>query len=89
MSSKIPQPLHDRLIVSRKKPETVSAGGIIIPETIIQDDQNEGVVVAVGPKCEAVKVDDRIKFGEYAGTEIEHDEQEYLVMRESDVMFIY
>lgn len=47
MSSKIPQPLHDRLIVSRKKPETVSAGGIIIPETIIQDDQNEGVVVAV------------------------------------------
>lgn len=86
---KIPQPLHDRVIVSRKKPETVSKGGIILPEIVVEDDQSKGTVMAIGSKAEAVKVGDFIEFGKYAGTEIEHDGVDYLIMRESDIMIIY
>lgn len=87
--SKTPRMLHDRVLVSRKKPETVSKGGIILPETTIEDDQAKGTVMAVGPKVVDVKVGDFVEFGIHAGTEIETDGNKYLVMRVSDIMFIH
>jgi chaperonin GroES len=87
--TKIPVVLHDRVLVSRTKPETKSKGGIILPETVIEDHQNKGFVLAIGPKVTDAKVGDSIEFGRFAGTEIESEGVKYLVMRESDIMIIY
>ena len=89
------RPLSDRVLVKRleAKQET-SAGGIIIPETAKEKPQ-EGEVVAVGPgkmledgKVQAmnVKAGDRVLFGKYAGTEVKIDNEDYLIMREDDIL---
>lgn len=87
-----PIPYQDRVIISRNKPETVSAGGIIIPEAAIEE-ENKGLVIAVGPNVgKGLTTDkfpqpgDYVLFGEYAGTKIEHNGTSFLIMRESDIM---
>lgn len=98
---KLPIPTVDRVLVSRKKPETVSKGGIIIPEIAV-DDETIGFVIAIGPqvgKTERTATapgeynrypqpGDTVFFGQYAGTTLVHDGKEYLMMRESDIMAI-
>jgi chaperonin GroES len=88
------RPLHDRVVVRRIESEGKTAGGIIIPDTA-QEKPQEGEIIAVGPggRDEAgklipldVKVGDRILFGKWSGTEVKLDGQEYLIMKESDVM---
>ena len=88
------RPLHDRVVVRRLDQEEKSKGGIIIPDTAKEKPQ-EGEVIAVGPgardeqgKIHAldVKVGDRILFGKWSGTEIKIDGEEYLVMKESDIV---
>ena len=88
------RPLHDRVVVRRLEGEEKSKGGIIIPDTAKEKPQ-EGEVIAVGPgaRDEAgklvpldVKAGDRILFGKWSGTEVKLDGQEYLIMKESDVM---
>ncbi|MBK8344417.1 MAG: co-chaperone GroES [Bacteroidetes bacterium] len=85
------QPLADRVLVQAATPETVTKGGIIIPDTAKEKPQ-KGTVVAAGPgkKDEpvTVKVGDTVLYGKYAGTEITVDGQEYLIMRESDIFAI-
>ena len=90
------RPLHDRVVVRRIESEAKTAGGIIIPDTAKEKPQ-EGEVIAVGPggRDEAgklipldVKAGDRILFGKWSGTEVKIDGQEYLIMKESDVMGI-
>ena len=90
------RPLHDRVVVRRVESEEKTAGGIIIPDTAKEKPQ-EGEVVAVGPgaRDEAgklvpldVKAGDRILFGKWSGTEVKIDGQDYLIMKESDVMGI-
>jgi chaperonin GroES len=90
------RPLHDRVVVRRVESEERTAGGIIIPDTAKEKPQ-EGEVIAVGPgaRDEAgklipldVKAGDRILFGKWSGTEVKIDGQEYLIMKESDVMGI-
>jgi chaperonin GroES len=90
------RPLHDRVVVRRIESEGRTAGGIIIPDTAKEKPQ-EGEVIAVGPgaRDEAgklipldVKAGDRILFGKWSGTEVKIDGQEYLIMKESDVMGI-
>jgi len=90
------RPLHDRVVVRRVESEERTAGGIIIPDTAKEKPQ-EGEVIAVGPgaRDEAgklipldVKAGDRILFGKWSGTEVKFDGQEYLIMKESDVMGI-
>ena len=88
------RPLQDRIIVKRVEEEEKSKGGIIIPDTAKEKPQ-EGKVVAVG-KGKAnddgkitpldVKVNDRILFGKYSGSEINIDGDEHLIMREEDVL---
>ena len=88
------RPLQDRLIVKRIPDEEKSKGGIIIPDTAKEKPQ-EGKVVAVGKgkvhddgKITPldVKVNDRVLFGKYSGTEIVFDGEEHLIMREYDVL---
>jgi chaperonin GroES len=88
------RPLHDRIIVERIEEETMTASGIIIPDSAKEKPQ-EGTVVAVGKgkvtedgKILAldVKVDDKVLFGKYSGTEIKIEGKEYLMVREDDVL---
>ena len=88
------RPLHDRLVVRRIEEKETAKGGIIIPDTAKEKPQ-EGEVIAVGngKKTEEgkivpldVKAGDRILFGKYSGTEIKLDEQEYLILREDEVL---
>jgi chaperonin GroES len=88
------RPLQDRIIVKRIEEEEKSKGGIIIPDTAKEKPQ-EGKIVAVGKgKINEdgkvtpldVKVNDRVLFGKYAGTEINIEGQEHLIMREEDIL---
>jgi chaperonin GroES len=90
------RPLHDRIVIKRIDVEAKSAGGIIVPDTAKEKPQ-QGEVVAVGPggRDETgglipidVKVGDRVLFGKWSGTEVKIDDDEYLIMKESDVMGI-
>lgn len=88
------RPLHDRVVVRRLEGEEKSKGGIIIPETAKEKPQ-EGEVVAVGPGAwdESgkrtpldVKAGDSILFGKWSGSEIKIDGQEFLIMKETDIL---
>jgi chaperonin GroES len=88
------RPLQDRVIVKRIEEEEKSKGGIIIPDTAKEKPQ-EGKVIAVGKgKVNEdgklipldVKVNDRILFGKYSGSEINIDGDEHLIMREEDIL---
>ena len=89
-------PLHDRIVVTRVAEAETTRGGIIIPDTA-KDKPQEGEVIAVGKGKSndegkvfplAVKPGDRILFGKYAGTEIKIEGEEYLIMREEEVLGI-
>ncbi|MGZ4063153.1 MAG: co-chaperone GroES [Bacteroidia bacterium] len=85
------KPLADRVLVEPAAAETKTAGGIIIPDTA-KEKPMKGTVVAVGAgkKDEpiTVKVGDSVLYGKYAGTEIQIDGKELLIMRESDIYAI-
>lgn len=85
------KPLADRVLIEAAAAEDKTAGGIIIPDTAKEKPQ-KGTVVAVGPgkKDEpmTVKVGDSVLYGKYAGTEITIDGDNYLIMRESDIVAI-
>ncbi len=90
------QPLHDYILVKRFDEKEVKKGGIIIPDTAKEKPQ-EGEVIAVGPgKLTAegkrlridVKVGNNILFGKYSGNEVRIDDEEFLIIRESEVLGI-
>jgi chaperonin GroES len=95
MSTKL-TPLHDRVVVRRVEEAETTRGGIIIPDSA-KDKPQEGEIIAVGrgksnDKGEtfplAVKAGDRVLFGKYAGTEIKIDGEDFLIMREEEVLGI-
>lgn len=88
------RPLHDRVVVRRMEEERTTAGGIVIPDSATEK-PIQGEVIAVGngkildsgeTRPLDVKVGDRILFGKYSGTEVKLDGNEFLVMREDDIM---
>ena len=88
------RPLHDRILVERVEEAEKTKGGIIIPDTA-KEKPAEGKVIAVGkgrigddgkPVALEIKKGDRILFGKYGGTEVKIDGEEYLIMREDDVL---
>ena len=90
------RPLSDRVVVRRLEPETVSAGGIVIPDSA-SEKPNQGEVLAVGPglrldngKVEpvAVTVGDVVLFGKYSSNEIKINGEEVLILKESDLLAI-
>jgi chaperonin GroES len=90
------RPLQDRILVKRVEEETKTAGGIFIPETAKEKPQRGEIVAAGnGKKTEEgkvlpldVKVGDKVLFGKYSGTEIKVDGEEYLIMREDDILAV-
>ena len=91
------RPLGDRILVKRLEQEEVQKGGIIIPDTA-KEKPIEGEVVAVGPgkilengKRQALEIKEgnKILFGKYSGTEVKIENEEYLIMREDDVLGIF
>jgi chaperonin GroES len=86
-------PLHDRVLVRRLEEKETAKGGIIIPDTA-KEKPHEGEVMAIGAgKIEKgkrvpldVKVGDRILFGKYTGNDILVDDQEYLILREEEIL---
>ena len=90
------KPLQDRILIRRVESEEEFRGGIVIPDTAKEKPQ-EGEIVAVGPgktldsgqlQPMSVSVGDRVLFGKYAGTEVTLDDEEYLIMREDEVLGI-
>jgi chaperonin GroES len=90
------RPLHDRILVKRMEEQEVKKGGIIIPDTAKEKPQ-EGKVIAVGngkvndegKKIPLdVKAGDKILFGKYSGSEVKVEDEEYLILREEDVLGI-
>ena len=88
------RPLHDRVLVRRLEEETKTAGGIIIPDSS-QEKPAQGKVVACGAGYKAedgsvrsldVKEGDTVLFSKYAGTEVKVDLDEYLIMKEDDIL---
>ena len=85
------QPLADRVIVESAAAEEKTAGGIIIPDTAKEKPQRGKVLaIGTGKKDEpmTVKVGDTVLYGKYAGTEIQIDGKDVLIMRESDIFAI-
>jgi len=90
------KPLGDRVIVKPKEAEEVTKGGIIVPDTA-KEKPVEGTIIAVGPGRVSddgktipmeLKQGDKILYGKYSGTEIKINDEEHLIMRESDVYAI-
>ena len=88
------RPLHDRVLIRRVESEEKSKGGIIIPDTA-KEKPMEGEVVAAGPGARGedgklvpmdVKTGDRVLFGKWSGTEVKIDNEELIIMKESDIM---
>lgn len=91
------RPLQDRILVKRVDEEETTSGGIIIPDSAKEKPQ-EGQVVAVGPgklldsgelSPLAVKGGDRILFSKYAGTDVNVDGEDHIIIREDDVLAVY
>jgi chaperonin GroES len=85
------RPLADRVVVEPREAETKTAGGLYIPDTA-KEKQQQGVVVAVGPgkKDEPmeVAVGETVIYGKYAGTEVSVEGKNYLVMKQSDILAV-
>jgi chaperonin GroES len=90
------RPLHDRILVKRIEEEERTAGGIIIPDTA-KEKPSQGIIVAVGEgkRDEAgkripldVRVNDRVMFSKYGGTEVKINGEEHLILREDDVQAV-
>ena len=88
------RPLHDRVLIRRVESEERTKGGILIPDTA-KEKPMEGEVVAVGPGARGddgelqpmdLKAGDRVLFGKWSGTEVKLDDEELIIMKESDIM---
>lgn len=85
------KPLADRVLIEPKAAEEKTASGLYIPETA-KEKPLEGTVIAVGPGTKdvtmEVSVGDQVLYGKYAGTEVTVDGQDYLIMKQSDVLAV-
>jgi chaperonin GroES len=90
------KPLNDRVVVKRLEEKEAKKGSIIIPDTAKEKPQ-EGEVIAVGPgkltkdgkrQAVGVKAGDKILFGKWSGNEVKMDDDEYLIMREEDILAV-
>lgn len=90
------QPLHDRVVIRRIEAESKSPGGILIPDNV-KEKPSQGEVIAVGPGARneagalvplGVKVGDRVLFGKWSGSEAKIVGDDFLIMKEADIMGI-
>jgi chaperonin GroES len=91
------RPLHDRVIIKRLDTEEQMRGGIIIPDTAKEKPQQGEVIAAGEGKFREdgtrqpldVKAGDRVLFGKYSGSEVKIDDEEYLIMREDEILGVF
>ena len=91
------RPLHDRVIIKRLDEEEQKRGGIIIPDTAREKPQQGEVIAAGEGKFREdgtrqpldVKAGDRVLFGKYSGSEVKLDDQEYLIVREDEILGVF
>lgn len=85
------KPINDRVVVKPAQAEEKTAGGIILPDTAKEKPQR-GEVIAVGPGKDGnkmnVKKGDKVLYGKYSGQEISYNGEDYLIMREDDILVI-
>ena len=90
------KPLDDRVLIKQSEAEETSAGGIVLPDTAKEKPQL-GKVVAIGPGKlldngkrgkMTLKVRDEVYYGKYAGTEVKIDDEDYVILKESDVLAV-
>lgn len=90
------RPLHDRVVIKRMEEERTSAGGIVIPDTATEK-PDKGQVISVGNgkilengevRALDIKVGDKVLFGKYAGSTVKVEGEEFLVMREDDIVAV-
>jgi chaperonin GroES len=88
------QPLGDRVVIKATKREDVTKGGIVLPDTA-KDKPQEGIVVAVGPGrltedgkriAMDIAMNDKVIYAKYAGTEFKLDDEELIILRETDIL---
>jgi chaperonin GroES len=91
------KPLHDNVVVKAIAADEVTKSGIVIPETVDKEKPERGEIIAVGPgkllengqrASMSVKIGDKVMFKKYSPDEIKIDEQEYLVISESDIIAV-
>ena len=91
------RPLRDRVVIKRIEEERTSAGGIVIPDSASSEKPTRGLVSFVGNgeilesgkvRPLDVKVGDEVLFGKYTGTEVKIDDEEYVIMREDDILAV-
>ena len=91
------RPLRDRVVVERLEEERKSAGGIVIPDSASSEKPTRGKIAFVGDgeildsgkvRPLDVKVGDEVLFGKYTGTEVKIDDEEYVIMREDDILAV-
>ena len=91
------RPLADKVIVKPLSKEETTASGIVLPDTVDKDKPEEGEVIAIGPgrlldngsrAAMSIKVGDKVLFTKYSPNEFKKDNQEYLVLSESDIMAV-
>ena len=94
MAAKL-EPLGDRVVIRPIVKEEVTKGGIVLPDTVVKEKPQEGKIVAVGPGKLSedgkripleVKTGDKVLYAKYAGTEWKRDDEELLILRESDIL---
>jgi len=91
------RPLNDRVVVKRVDSDTVTKGGLVIPDTVAEK-PDQGIVLAVGKGKKnrdgdyiplEVKVEDRVLFGKHAGTQIKHLGEDLLVLKEDEIFAVF
>lgn len=91
------RPLNDRVVVKRVDSDTVTKGGLVIPDTVAEK-PDQGIVLAVGKGKKdrngdyiplEVKVADRVLFGKYSGTQIKHQGEDLLVLKEDEIFAVF
>ena len=82
------RPMGDRVVAKRFEPKIKTSGGIYLSKGL-REVPMEGLVLAVGDENKEIKVDDRILFGKYAGTEVTVEEQEYLILRKEEILGVF
>jgi len=85
------KPLADRVLIEPAAAETQTSSGLYIPDTAKEKPQ-KGIVVAVGPGTKenpvTLSLGDTVLYGKYAGTELQHDGKDFLIMKENDILAI-
>ncbi len=91
------RPLHDRVLVRPAEEETMSAGGIIIPDNASKEKPNNGEIIAAGNgritdsgdvRAMDVKIGDKVLYGQYAGTTVKVDGEDLLMIKEEDILAV-